>query len=303
MELPFTLCFLVVWETRVKISLSSQCAGRKKSSTRSSPVHTALKPQGPRRAAECHLLGAAGTSGHRREGPGRMRSPSAARVAARSEQWAGSGGCAAGARFPDSRSHTSRLCFPARPRVSPTRCPTKRFRRAAPRRRPRGRREEAAGGGAAARTEREPPPAVLGGGLHAAIRMGGYCLRTALQAGTAGFAAHRGLAGQPTLPTLDQIWTLTLPTLDQVWSSPANHNQVLFPSTPETWVDRPYNALTLPTWELACSPSQMQPVWSLTAYNSLHEQLWIIPKTGWGQKCISTDRNPSTATSLPECQL
>lgn len=68
-------------------------------------------------------------------GPGRMHSPWA-RVAARSEQWAGSGGCAAGARFPDSRPHTSRLCFPARPRVSPTRRPTKRFRPSAPRPRP-----------------------------------------------------------------------------------------------------------------------------------------------------------------------
>ncbi|MEJ1270663.1 hypothetical protein NN561_001490 [Cricetulus griseus] len=42
-----------------------------------------------------------------------------------------------------------------------------------------------------------------GGGLQAAIRMGGYCLRAALQAGTAGFAAHRGFAGHPTLSTLD----------------------------------------------------------------------------------------------------
>lgn len=42
---------------------------------------------------------------------------------------------------------------------------------------------------------------------------------------------------------------------------------------------------------------------SLTAYDSLHEQLRIISKTGWRQKCISTDRNSSTTTSLPECQL
>lgn len=130
-SLFFTFSHLL-WKTGVKTSLRSQRGSRRKSSMWSSLTNTALKSQG---RSECHLPSAASLGGHLREGPGRMHSPWA-RVAARSEQWAGSGGCAAGARFPDSRPHTSRLCFPARPRVSPARCPTKHFRPAAPRPRP-----------------------------------------------------------------------------------------------------------------------------------------------------------------------
>lgn len=129
---PPPTCFLLLWKMGVKTSLCSQRGGRRKSSLWSSRTKTALKSQG---RSECHWPRAASAGGHLREGPGRMRSPWA-RVAARSEQWAGSGVCAAGARFPDSRPHTSRLCFPARPRVSPTRRPTKRFRPSPPRPRP-----------------------------------------------------------------------------------------------------------------------------------------------------------------------
>lgn len=151
------------------------------------------------RSSEYHLLSTTSAGGHLiREGPDRMSSPSA-RACGRAQRTMG-GERGLRRRRPVSgllATHIPPL-FPRRPRVSPASSPTKRFRRAAPRPRPRGRREEATGGGAAAGTEGEPPPAVLRGGLCATIRMGSHCLRATLQARTAGITAHTGHPPQST---------------------------------------------------------------------------------------------------------